>query len=177
MRLVFGLGNPGRRFLNSRHNLGASVVKNFAKKFKIKLKRDKLLNSLIGRKKNKDKDLVLAIPLKFMNISGEVLKEIVEHFSINLKDILVVSDDIDLEKGKIRFRVTGSDGGHRGLRSIIVNLKTKNFSRLRIGIGRPPERISPTDYVLGKFSESEFKEIKDAIKKAMLSIEDWLEKD
>lgn len=177
MKLIFGLGNPGRRFRNSRHNLGSDVVKRLAKKEKIRLKSSKDLNSLLGRGKIKGKEVILAVPSKFMNICGTVLRDLLEHFNIDLKDILVISDDMDLERGKLRFRLKGSDGGHKGLRSIIGNLKTENFSRLRIGIGRPPQGVSPSDYVLDRFTEEEKDLINGSIEKAIEFVESWIEKD
>jgi PTH1 family peptidyl-tRNA hydrolase len=177
LKLIFGLGNPGRKFQNSRHNLGSYVVKRLAKRAKIRLRSSKDVDSLLGRGKIKDKDVVLAIPSKFMNLCGIVLKKLLEQFNIDLKDTLIISDDMDLKRGKIRFRMTGSDGGHRGLRSIIGNLKTEDFSRLRIGIGRPPEGILPSDYVLGKFTKEEKVVIEGSIEEAISFVESWLEKD
>lgn len=174
MRLIFGLGNPGRRFFGSRHNLGSAFVGELAKRFKIRLRKRKSLLSLVGEGKIQKKDVILALPLEFMNICGIVIKRLREYYSIDLKDILVILDDMDLERGKVRFRLKGSGGGHKGLRSVIENLETENFSRLKIGIGRPPEGVNPSDYVLERFSKLEFEEIKNSLEKAVSFVESWL---
>jgi len=176
VKLVFGLGNPGRGFLNTRHNLGSIILNELARRAKIKLRINKTLEALVGRGKIKERDVILAIPLKFMNVCGQVIKETLEYFHIDLKDLLIISDDMDLERGKMRFRLKGSDGGHRGLRSIIKTLETEDFNRLKLGIGRPPEGLASSDYVLEKFSKSELKELKNSVEKAITFVENWLER-
>jgi len=176
VRLIFGLGNPGKRFFSSRHNLGSISVRELAKRFKIKLREKKNLLSLVGEGEIQKKDVILALPLEFMNICGIVIKRLKEYYNIDLKDILVILDDMDLERGKIRFRLKGSDAGHKGLRSVIENLRTENFSRLKIGIGRPPEGVNPSDYVLERFSKLEFEEIKSSLERMISFVESWLER-
>jgi len=170
MRLVFGLGNPGKEYCRTRHNVGFLVIDCLSEKFKINIE-NYCFRSLVGEGKIKGEKVILSKPLTFVNESGSSLKEIKTYYQLNLEDIIVISDDVDLPSGRIRVAKRGGDGGHRGLRSIIQNLKTENFPRLRVGIGRPLEEMSLKDYVLEEFTPSEWELMELIIQKASLAIE------
>ncbi|MCM8783576.1 MAG: aminoacyl-tRNA hydrolase [Candidatus Omnitrophica bacterium] len=157
MKLVVGLGNPGERYKHTPHNLGFLVIDELAKEIKIKLKK---ANKFEWGQFEFDKEKIFLMkPLTFMNLSGRAVVDFVNKKGINVKDMLVICDDINLPWGKIRIRQKGSDGGHLGLRSVIGEIKTQDFPRLRIGIGKPGlEDLSK--YVLEKFTPSDAREIK-----------------
>ena len=135
---LIGLGNPGKKYFNSRHNIGFLLLENFSKKYNSNfLLKDKLKSSCSEFQIN-DSNFRLFLPNTFMNNSGDAVRAIVDWYKINLDQIFIIVDDKDLPLGKIRFRRKGSSGGHNGLKSIIEQLQTQNFKRIRIGIGSPP---------------------------------------
>lgn len=153
MKLIVGLGNPGKEYQNTRHNIGFKVLDKIAKNFKIQKKFSAAIT--------KDKNAVYVKPLTYMNESGIAVKKISQYYKIKPQDILIVHDDKDLPLGKIRIRKEGSAGGHNGIKSIIASLGTEKFNRLRIGINDPLIKIRDTaNYVLNNFSASEQKKIK-----------------
>jgi PTH1 family peptidyl-tRNA hydrolase len=174
MKLIVGLGNPGRIYTESRHNIGSSVVKALAKKHRIALKKNSGTFSLSGRGKIAGHDVVLAVPLTFMNLSGKAAAVLLKKYKLHLKDILIVYDDLDLELARIRIKDSGSSGGHRGLKSIIDALKTEGFARLRIGIGRPARYLDVPDYVLSSFDKADKQRLKDSLKNATECCELWI---
>ena len=140
MRLIVGLGNPGKKYEKTRHNIGFRVADAITQKIKDQAMSEKM---------------VIAKPQSFMNLSGpEVLKKM-NFYRLKPKDLIVIYDDIDLPFGKIRIRHKGSSGGHKGVQSIIDALKAEDFTRVRIGVGRPPENVPAERYVLEKFSQKE----------------------
>ena len=173
-----GLGNPGLRFRFNRHNLGFLVVERLAKKKKIRLAQ-RAFDCLFGQGVLANQRVLLAEPLTFVNLSGQAASSIVKRRKIRLKDLLIICDDVNLPLGRIRIRAAGSDGGHKGLRSIIEALGTKSFPRLRIGVGAPQteaEKDKPRSlaqgrgklsrYVLGNFNKKEIKIINETIEEA-----------
>lgn len=174
MKLIVGLGNPGRFYSGSKHNIGSLVIKALAKKHKIALKKDRDAFSLSGKGKICGQDALLAVPLTFMNLSGKAIAALIRKYKLHLKDILVVCDDLDLELGRIRIKDSGSSGGHGGLKSIIDRLKTQGVIRLRIGIGRPSLNQDVSDYVLSSFSKADKKRLKDSLKSAAACCEFWI---
>lgn len=173
MKLIVGLGNPGKRYSDTRHNLGYKVVEELAKRFEIKFKKSKRLKAKIAQARINGQEFCLVKPLTFMNFSGEAVKELFNYFKIDLKDILVVVDDINLSVGKIRIREKGTSGGHKGMQSIIENLNSEEIPRLRIGIGKP-EKETYSEYVLEKFKEEEKEKIENAIKKSADAVEVYI---
>lgn len=168
-----GLGNPGLRFRFTRHNLGFSVVERLARLKKIKITR-RAFGCLIGEGIIGSQRLLLAKPLTYVNLSGQAVGAIVRQKKIKPEDLLIVCDDVNLPLGKIRIKARGSDGGHKGLRSIIKTLESRDFPRLRVGIGTPEaEKDRLTEYVLGKFNKQEIKVIKEAIEEAVSCAEVW----
>jgi len=174
MKLIVGLGNPGNIYANTRHNIGSSVVKALAKSHKIFFKKENSASSLNAKARLDGKNVILALPLTFMNLSGVALAGLVKKYKIDLDNLLVVCDDLDLEFGRLKLRPAGSSGGHKGLESIIEYLGSDGFSRLRIGIGRPVGYSDASDYVLSHFSKREKEQISRMINQASLCCESWV---
>jgi len=174
MRVVFGLGNPGRKYERTRHNIGFLVVDALACKYKIEI--DSYgFQSLMGRINISGKEVLLVKPLTYMNLAGVAAKDISQNFNVRVEDILVVSDDADLEVGRIKFSRNGGDAGHLGVRSVIENLRSKDFPRLRIGIGRPPEGMALRDYVLQDFLRDEWELMQEVLLRAVTAIEVFID--
>ena len=157
---LIGLGNPGKKYTNSRHNIGFLILENFSKKYNTNFSLKNKLKSFCSEFKINDSTYRLFLPNTFMNNSGEAVLAIVDWYKINLDQIFVILDDKDLPLGKIRFRKKGSSGGHNGLKSIIEKLHTHNFNRIRIGIGSPPStresnHFNTISHVLGNISSEE----------------------
>ncbi len=176
MRLIVGLGNPGEAYRNTRHNAGFSVIKNLAALYNISFKKEKDSLSLAGRGRISDHEVILAMPLTFMNLSGIAVSSLLRKHRIELNNLLVVCDDLDLELGRIKIKSMGSGGGHNGLKSIINSLGSNEFARLRIGIGRPDEHdADASDYVLSPFSKHEKEQYQDVLTKASECCQVWVE--
>ena len=163
MWAILGLGNPGRKYSRTRHNIGFMVIEEIAKRYDIDLKEKEKYR--IGRGSINGHDILLIEPLLYMNISGLAVKDLIRKFNIPLEKLVVIHDDLDMEVGKLRIRRKGSSGGHKGIESIIQNISSKDFTPLKIGIGREAE-VTPEDYVLSKFRKNELSSIKSAIEKA-----------
>jgi PTH1 family peptidyl-tRNA hydrolase len=174
IKLIVGLGNPGKVYENSRHNLGFRAVSGFAKEYKLKFKRSLLFQSLIAHSRIEKETLIICLPLTFMNNSGKAVKKILSRKKIELKNLLVVLDDVNLPFGTLRIRPGGSHGGHNGLNSIIESLGTQQFSRLRLGINNADKKGVLKDFVLSQFSKDEEGALKPFIKKAKSCILAWL---
>jgi PTH1 family peptidyl-tRNA hydrolase len=166
LRLVAGLGNPGLQYIGTRHNVGFMVIDALAGKKGVTLSRSAPWGSELA----KWGDILLIKPLSYMNRTGEPLGRFAHYFKVQPEEILVVVDDIALPLGRLRFRQTGSDGGHNGLKSIIVHLG-EGFMRLRIGIGAASGAEELTDHVLGEFDRSEKPTVERAIDRATEAIE------
>ena len=177
MKLIVGLGNPGRIYIDSRHNIGFSVIRSLNKIYKAPLKKGSNTFSLSGRGRIDGQSIMLALPLTFMNLSGIAVGALVKKHKIDLGNLLIVCDDLDLEFGTIKIRASGSSGGHRGLASIMESVGSQAFSRLRIGIGAPLENnIDAADFVLSPFSKREKIEINGIIEKACDCCRVWATK-
>jgi PTH1 family peptidyl-tRNA hydrolase len=163
MWLIAGLGNPGKKYLRTRHNIGFVVVEEIAKRHAIDFK--ERAQYRIGRGSIDGMDVLLVEPLLYMNNSGVAVKDASGRFNIPPGNLIVIHDDLDMEVGKVRIRRKGSSGGHKGVESIIQKLSSKDFPRLKIGIGREGD-VTPEDYVLSKFRKNEIARIKDAVEKA-----------
>ncbi|OGX41058.1 MAG: aminoacyl-tRNA hydrolase [Omnitrophica WOR_2 bacterium RIFCSPLOWO2_01_FULL_41_12] len=173
MKLIVGLGNPGRIYIDSRHNIGFSVVRALNKACKIPLKKEQGIFSLSGRAKLNGCPVLLAIPLTFMNLSGKAVAALLKKYKIGLSDLLVVCDDLDLEFGRLKIRPAGSSGGHHGLQSIIDVLESDKFCRLRLGIGRPRPSVDPAQFVLSPFTKKEKIKLKEATENALDCCRIW----
>ena len=157
---LIGLGNPGKKYSNNRHNIGFLLLNNLSKKYNSNFSLKDKLKSYFSEFKINDYTYRLFLPNTFMNHSGEAVRAIVDWYKINLDQIFIIVDDKDLPLGKIRLRKKGSSGGHNGLKSIIEKLHTQNFNRIRIGIGSPPSvkgtnNFRTISHVLGNISQEE----------------------
>ncbi len=170
MKLIVGLGNPGRKYVGTRHNIGFDVIADLVKRTmagtpKLRFEAELWETNIAGEK------VLLACPLTYMNLSGRSIQQIVAFFKLTPADLVVVCDDLNLPTGKLRLRKTGTAGGQKGIQNTIDQLGTMEFPRLRIGIDRPPGQMEATDYVLGKFTAKEKELIEPAIWKAADGIE------
>lgn len=176
MKLIVGLGNPGKKYERTRHNVGFEVIDKCQERLKIELNQSKFKGAFGFTRVGSEKVFLLK-PLTYMNLSGEAIAPLMNYFKIDKEDLLVVYDDLDLPPGKIRLRQKGSHGGHNGIRSIIQQLGTDQFNRIRIGIGRPDPGIAVPDYVLGSFAPNDRQNIDESVERASKAVEAWVEKD
>ncbi len=160
INLIVGLGNPGNKYEGTRHNIGFSFIDFFSKQTESTITESKF-QSLIGSKNISEQKFILMKPQTYMNDSGEAVKEIKNFYKINPSQIIVIYDDLDLDVGQIKIKNTGSSGGHNGINSIINNIGSNEFTRIRIGIGKPKEKSMTNKYVLSKFSKDDQKIIND----------------
>lgn len=152
--LIVGLGNPGSRYAATRHNVGFQVVDQVSKTLGITLGKVKA-KAIIGEGRHDDKKVILAKPQTFMNLSGQAVSALARFYKVPVENLLVIHDDLDLPLGTLRIRPGGGAGGQKGVLSIIEQLGTPEFARIRFGIGRPPGRMDPKDYVLQNFLPKE----------------------
>lgn len=164
MKLIVGLGNPGKEYEKTRHNAGFYVIDLLLKELNISLDKSKC-RSLYTIYKHNNEKIIICKPQTYMNLSGQAVKSIMKFYDIDIKDVIVVHDDLDLPVGKLRLRHTGSCGGQNGMRSIIELLNSKDINRIRIGIANN-KLIDTKDYVLGKFSKEEKQIFDDGANKA-----------
>ena len=175
MLLLVGLGNPNPNNTNNRHNVGFLLIDEINKKFKLSKQKPKFKGLLTTGNINEQK--VYAIkPLTFMNSSGICIKEIIEYFKIDVKDVFVFHDDMDIDLGKVKVKFGGSNAGHNGIESIDKNIG-KNYSRIRIGIGRPQKNSTGADYVLDNFSNEENDNVQEVTKNIIESLSILINKD
>lgn len=174
MKLIVGLGNPGDTYKNSRHNIGFAVVRALAKVHEAALVKDRAVSCLCAKAKIGGHNVVLALPLTFMNLSGRAVAGLLDRYNACAKDLLVVSDDLDLDLGRLRIRPSGSSGGHRGLGSVIDALASREFARLRLGISRPHPGRAGADYVLSPFLKKEKAVLDETIDRAVSCCEVWV---
>lgn len=177
MYIIVGLGNPGREYTDTRHNVGFEVIDRLAEQENISVLELKH-KGIIGRGVVAGQKCILAKPLTFMNLSGECVRELVDYYKADERtELVVISDDISLEPGQIRIRKKGSAGGHNGLKNIIAHLGHDTFVRVRVGVGEKPEKWDLADYVLGRFSPEERKRMEEAVDRAAEGIRMILSRD
>jgi len=171
--LIAGLGNPGARYAKTRHNAGIDFIEELSKKWNLKFEEIKSVKSKVSIHKLDKVDVYLLIPDVFMNNSGKALKPALKKYNLNIKDVLIIHDDLDLPSGTCKLKKYGGDGGHNGLKSIIENFGgNKDFLRMRIGIGHPGDSKKVNDYVVKKGTKKEIQERKKAILSGIEIIED-----
>lgn len=175
MKLIVGLGNPGKEYEKTRHNVGFMVMDRLSDLMNVSISNSKFKGEYV-KLKYKGEDVILLKPMTYMNLSGESVIQVMKYFKIDIKDLLVIYDDLDMPVGKLRLRENGSAGGHNGMKSIIAHIGSQSFKRIRVGIDRHP-RIKVVDYVLGHFSKDEQPLIEEGIENAVKAIELYLEKD
>ena len=170
MKLIVGLGNIGNNYAFTRHNVGFMVVDKMALDNNVAFKEVSKLRAFITNVRIGGEEFLLVKPTTYMNLSGEAIQLVMNYYKIAINDLLVVYDDLSLDLGKLRYRANGSDGGHNGIKSIIKNLSTKDFARLKVGIG-PQPNIPSEAFVLQKFSDEQLKLLKPTLDKSVESIE------
>lgn len=174
MKLITGLGNIGEKYCFTRHNAGFMVLDRWALLENLSFKTESKLKAAIVKFKFNNEDIIFAKPTTYMNLSGEAVRAIMDYYKIDIKDVLIIYDDISLDLGKIRYRANGSDGGHNGIKSIIQHLGTKNFDRLKIGIG-PQPNIPSENYVLQNFPKDSLDTLKEVLDKSIESVKFYLQ--
>ncbi|MBR3898235.1 MAG: aminoacyl-tRNA hydrolase [Bacilli bacterium] len=172
MKLIVGLGNPGKEYENTRHNAGFRFLDTFAKSKNIDINKEKYKGLYATYNYNGEK-VILLKPQKFMNLSGEVVKAYMDFFKITPEDILVIVDDLDTMIGHLKLKYKGSSGGHNGLKNIEINIKTKEYKRVKIGISNNMSK-DKIDYVIGKVSKQELDKLNSVNKYAEELIDDFL---
>ena len=171
MYIIAGLGNPGKEYENTRHNVGFHVIDALADKYNISVLELKH-KAMTGRGYINGQKVVLVKPLTYMNLSGESLRPVTDYYKIDPEEeLIVISDDISLPPGQLRVRKKGSAGGHNGLKNIIKMLGTENFKRIRMGVGEKPKGYDLADWVLGHFNKEEKAAVEEAAEKAVKAVE------
>ena len=163
--LLIGLGNPGREYANTRHNFGFMAIDRLAVRLNARGMKVQS-KAIVMDSKYEDHKLILAKPQTFMNLSGQSVQGLAHFYKIPNENLMILSDDLDLPFGTIRIRASGGPGGQRGLSSILEKLGTKDIPRMRLGIGRPPGRMDPADYVLQNFSRDDLKSLSELLDRA-----------
>ena len=171
MKLIVGLGNPGKEYENTRHNIGFMAVDNYVKLHNLGDFKEKF-NGLYLKYQLDDEQVILVKPLSFMNLSGDVVRKYVDYFKIDINDILIIHDDLDMPVGKIKLKLGGSSGGHNGIKDISLKLGTEDYRKLKVGIANN-KNMDTKDYVLGRFSKEEKVLIDSAITETGKIIDDY----
>ena len=165
MYLIVGLGNPEEEYSNTRHNMGFDVINKISKKYNIDVNKNKF-NGLFGKGEIEGEKVILVKPQTYMNLSGEAVKGFADFYKVEPEKILLIFDDIEVEKGKIKIRKQGSGGSHKGMQSVIGMIGTEKIPRIRVGIGKPERMSDMIDYVINKISKDEQDILKPGIEKA-----------
>lgn len=174
MKLIVGLGNPGREYELTRHNIGFMVVDELSKRWNIPLNQQKF-KGVYGSGIVNGEKVILLKPLTYMNLSGESIRPLMDYYKIGIEDFMVMYDDLDIPVGKLRLRMKGSAGGHNGVKSTIAHLGTQDFNRIRIGIDRPKHGMKVVDYVLARFGAEEMPHVQESIQKSADACEKWID--
>ena len=165
MFLIAGLGNPGREYEGTRHNVGFMTLDALADKYNIDV-REKAFKGLIGKGMIEGNKVILVKPQTYMNLSGECIRQVMDYYKVDPSEFIVIYDDISLVPGGIRIRKKGSAGGHNGIKNIIAHLGTQEFPRIKVGVGDKPPRMDLADYVLSHFTKEEREEMKEGYEKS-----------
>ncbi len=174
MYIIVGLGNPGKKYENTKHNVGFMVLDYLSEKHGIKINKIKH-KALVGEGNFSDQKVLLVKPQTFMNLSGNSVREVLAYYKEDIEKLIVIYDDIDIPMGRLRIRKKGSAGTHNGMKSIIYDLQNDQFPRIRIGIGGD-NKGDLVRYVIGGFDQEDLEKIREAVKNAALSVECILEK-
>lgn len=165
MYLIVGLGNPEEEYSNTRHNMGFDTINKIAKQYNIDVNKNKF-KGLCGSGIIENKKVILLKPQTYMNLSGESIKETMDFYKIQQENLIIIYDDIDLEAGIIKIRKKGGPGTHNGMKSVISNIKTQEFARVRVGIGKPERKEQLIEYVIGKIPDKDQKILDEATTKS-----------
>lgn len=173
-KMIVGLGNPGSKYSETKHNIGFMAVDELAKRHKAIFKEEKIFKALVGEYFDGGQKVILVKPVTYMNESGKAVGPLATYYNIAIEDLVIVHDDLDLEAGRIRLRQKGGSGGQNGIKSIIAHLGTQEFQRVKIGIGRPPKNMAVVNHVLSKFPDEQVQDIGSAIMRATDALEYWV---
>ena len=173
-KLIVGLGNPGSKYHETRHNVGFMVVDQLAKEEGLSFSSDKIFQADVATTFINGEKVFLVKPTTFMNESGKAVQALLAYYGLDQEDLLVIYDDLDMEVGKIRLRQTGSAGGHNGIKSIIAQIGNQDFKRVKIGIGRPQKGMTVIHHVLGHFGSDERIRIDGTVDRAAASVRDFI---
>lgn len=176
MKLIIGLGNPGRDYAGTRHNIGFGVITRVAEQYNISLNRNEH-KAVCGKGMIGGEKVLLAQPQTFMNLSGESVRSLADYYKVEPEDIIVAYDDIDLAVGQIRIRRKGSAGGHNGIKNIIAHLGTNEFPRVKVGVGAKPQGGDLARHVLSRFSKEEEKKVGEILDVAVEAVETMVSQD
>lgn len=171
MKLIVGLGNPGKEYFNTRHNVGFSLIDYIASLRNLSFDKEKFNAKFLEYNYNGEK-IIFIKPLSYMNLSGSVVKKFVDFYKISLNDVLIIQDDLDMPFGKVKFVFNSSSGGHNGIKDIEKNLGSKEYIRLKIGISKD-KMMDTKDYVLGKFNDKELKILEEIYEKLGNVVDDF----
>ncbi|WP_059105307.1 aminoacyl-tRNA hydrolase [Shouchella shacheensis] len=175
MKVIVGLGNPGVKYAGTRHNIGFDIVDACADALDIPIDKQKF-KGIYGEKLINGEKVILLKPLTYMNLSGESVAAFMNYYHIGVEDLVVIYDDLDLPTGKIRLRQKGSAGGHNGMKSLIAQLGTQTFNRIRVGVDRPANGEPVVNYVLGRYRPEERERMGTSVEHATNAVKRWLEK-
>lgn len=175
MKMIIGLGNPGKQYEKTRHNIGFRVIDEICDRLSAPPMQSKFKGMYTVTHRPEGK-VMFVKPLTYMNLSGECVRPLMDYFDVEIDDITVIYDDLDFSPGELRLRQRGSAGGHNGMKSLIAHLGTDKFNRIRMGIGRPVNGMNIADYVLSSFSKEEIPLIEDTIKKSADACEASIDK-
>ena len=175
MKLIVGLGNPGREYENTRHNIGFMTIDEYANRIGVSITKDKF-NGLYADTNINGEKVILLKPQAYINLSGEVIRKYIDFFKINIEDILIIHDDLDLAVGTYKIKPKGSSGGHNGLKNIELHLGTQEYKRIKIGISNN-KLMDTKDYVLGKLSKEESEILSNIRKEVMNILDDYFKMD
>ena len=176
-KLLVGLGNPGDKYFETKHNVGFMLIDQLAKKQNVTFTNDKIFQADLASFFFNGEKIYLVKPTTFMNLSGLAVRALLAYYNIPMEDFIVIYDDLDMEVGKLRFRQKGSAGGHNGIKSIIAETGTQEFDRIKIGIGRPQKGMTVVNHVLGKFSEDDYATILLTLDKVETALNHYLKTD
>ncbi len=174
-KLLVGLGNPGDKYFETKHNIGFMLIDQLAKKQNVTFTNDKIFQADLASFFFNGEKIYLVKPTTFMNESGKAVHALLAYYGLDIKDLLVIYDDLDMEVGKIRLRAKGSAGGHNGIKSIIQHIGTQTFNRVKIGIGRPKNGMSVVNHVLSTFDKDDYIGILQSIDKVDDSVNYYLQ--
>ena len=165
MYLIVGLGNPEEEYNNTRHNMGFNTINKLAKQYNIEINKSKF-KSFYGNGIIEKEKVILLKPQTYMNLSGTAIKEVMDFYKINKEELIIIYDDIDIEPGIIKIRKKGGPGTHNGMKSVVNEIKTQDFTRVRVGIGMPSNKSDLINYVIGKISKDDIEKLEDGTTKA-----------
>lgn len=174
MFLIVGLGNPGKEYENTRHNIGFKVIDNIASEYNIDINRQKF-KGICGEGFIENQKVILLKPTTYMNLSGESIREVVDFYKLSNEEVIVIYDDISLNVGRLRIRDKGSAGGHNGIKSIIAHLGTDVFPRIKVGVGQP--NVDLVKYVLGNFTKEEMEVLSESIDASTKAVREMIKND